>query len=205
MALEKKLFVIRHGETDYNKNGKVQGRGVDASLNETGLKQSRAFYNAFREEDFSILFTSSLKRSSETVKPFIEDGIEHIIRPELDEIDWGIHEGILSSEHSKSQYHELVREWRSGNVHARIEGGESPIEVQQRQKVFLNDLMQREERTNLLCMHGRAIRILMCTLTGTDLAKMDDFPHQNLGLYEVDFNGRYWEIVRYNDSSHLNG
>jgi broad specificity phosphatase PhoE len=60
-----------------------------------------------------------------------------------------------------------------------------------------------EEKTVLICMHGRALRLLLCQLTGKPLTEMEDFPHQNLVLYKVAFDGEKFEIIDFNNSAHL--
>ena len=68
----------------------------------------------------------------------------------------------------------------------------------------IDHIMARpEEKTVLVCMHGRAIRILLCMLLRYPLRCMDTFEHQNLSLYLLDHNGAYFTLDLYNDTSHL--
>jgi len=60
-----------------------------------------------------------------------------------------------------------------------------------------------EEKTVLICMHGRALRLLLCWLTGKPLTEMESFPHQNLVLYKLTYNGNKFEIVDFNNAQHL--
>ena len=86
----------------------------------------------------------------------------------------------------------------------RIEGGESPLDVALRQREALDLILSRTHEQNvLICMHGRALRILLCQLLRYPLRSMDMFEHQNLGLYQVTFSGSMFSVVRYNDGSHL--
>ena len=52
-------------------------------------------------------------------------------------------------------------------------------------------------------MHGRAMRLLLCLLTGKPLTEMDTFTHQNLVLYKVIYDGDKFEIVDFNNAEHL--
>jgi probable phosphoglycerate mutase len=64
--------------------------------------------------------------------------------------------------------------------------------------------MKREdEKTILICMHGRAMRILLCQLLNYPLRGMDTFEHKNLCLYQLDFTGSMFAIKKHNDISHL--
>ncbi|MFW5879460.1 MAG: histidine phosphatase family protein, partial [bacterium] len=61
----KTIYLIRHGQTDYNKKGIVQGSGIDASLNDLGRQQAEAFYDAYRNMPFDKIYISDLKRTKE--------------------------------------------------------------------------------------------------------------------------------------------
>ena len=60
MTAKKTIYIIRHGETDYNKQGVIQGRGIDSSLNEMGQQQALQFYRAYHHIGFDIIYTSEL-------------------------------------------------------------------------------------------------------------------------------------------------
>ena len=64
-------------------------------------------------------------------------------------------------------------------------------------------LDQPEEKTVLVCLHGRALRILMCVLTDTDVSMMDDFPHTNTALYIVEFENGKFNVIDYYNTKHL--
>ena len=64
--MEKLIYILRHGQTDYNLQGIVQGGGVDTSLNDTGRKQAHAFHEAYKHIPFEAVITSRLKRTHQT-------------------------------------------------------------------------------------------------------------------------------------------
>jgi len=199
----RELFIIRHGETDLNKEGIIQGRGVNAGLNEKGRQQALQFHEAFRDEGFEILFSSSLRRTQETLEPFIREDLEWEQYPELDEIGWGRFEGKRATLDFKQEYYDLLKHWETGVFTARMEGGESPLEVKARQEKFIRMWEMRKEKKSLLCMHGRAMRILLAWLINQDLATMDTFPHHNLTLYKLIFEEGKYRIDLYNYTGHL--
>ena len=77
--IEKEIYIIRHGQTEHNAKGIVQGKGINLSLNDTGRKQASAFYEAYKHIPFEVVYTSSLIRTHESAAPFIELGIQHKI------------------------------------------------------------------------------------------------------------------------------
>lgn len=201
----KKIYLVRHGQTDYNLKGIVQGSGIDASLNETGRKQAKLFFDAFKGVPFDKIYTSNLVRSIESVQAFLDLGIPHQRLSGLNEINWGYREGIEITPEEDAYYHGVINSWRNGETELRIEGGESPQDVYDRQKeALVHILKHEEEQTILICMHGRAIRILLCQMLKYPLKFMDKFDHSNLGLYEITHTGSMFRIDKFNDIAHLN-
>ncbi len=205
--IQKELYIIRHGQTDHNAKGIVQGKGVNLSLNEIGRRQSDAFFKAYRHIPFDIIYTSTLRRAQESIEKFKELGIPHEVYPELDEISWGELEGTISTLESSQQFQTLLMKWRSGEIHEKAApSGESPFELQQRQKKFLQHFIQTPHKKILIATHGRFIRAFMCTLTGKPLTEMENFHHVNLCLYKVNMkrDGKF-EIELNCEQKHLIG
>lgn len=202
----KKLYIIRHGETEYNRLGMVQGSGIDAPLNETGEKQAEAFYQAYRGFSFDKIYTSSMHRTKQTVQKFIDQGIPTESLSDLREISWGRQEGVAFTAETSTEYQRICEEWTRGNLVVKIEGGETPIEVSERlARAFRYIVSQDGEDSVLICVHGRVIRILMCWMLNYPLSHMDNFKHTNTGLYLVNYTGGQYSIELFNEISHLNG
>jgi broad specificity phosphatase PhoE len=202
----KKIYLIRHGQTDFNLKGIVQGSGVDASLNEKGRTQSLAFFNAYKHIRFDKVYTSVLKRSIESVQQFIDLGIPHESLAGLNEISWGNREGQLITPDEDAYYHWVLKQWQDGKTSMPVDGGESPEQVADRQRPVLDYILKQEkEDTILICMHGRAIRILLCVLLNYPLKSMDLFEHENLCLYLLNYTGSMICVEKYNDTTHLQG
>ena len=200
----KKVYIIRHGQTDYNLQGIVQGSGVNSSLNELGRQQAEAFFQKYKDIPFDKVYTSTLKRSMESVRGFLELGIPHEQHEGLNEINWGTREGTRITPEEDEYYHRLLQTWCDGGTDVCIEGGESPDLVAARQKPFIELLLSRpEEETVLICMHGRAMRILLSQLLHYPLRCMDQFQHLNLCLYQLDYTGNMFVVKKYCDVSHL--
>jgi phosphoserine phosphatase len=200
--MKKNLYIIRHGETDYNKQNIVQGSGVDMPLNETGKNQAAQFYQTYKQHPFQIVYTSALVRSQQSVHQFIASGIKHIALPELNEISWGDFEGKKQTPEQKSVYWEMIQQWNKGNLHAKIANGESPLEMQARQKTALDTILQSTETEILICMHGRAMKSFLCLLLDEPLTQMEKFHHSNLCLYQVEL-GLYAKLLKANNVEHL--
>lgn len=202
--MSKKIYIIRHGQTDYNLKGIVQGSGVDSSLNDRGREQAHNFFHHYKDVAFDKIYTSALKRTSESVEDFLVKGILSESLTGLNEISWGAKEGQRITPEEDAYYHWMLNQWQLGQTNERIEGGESPDDVSKRQEVALKHILNnRMESTVLVCMHGRAMRILLCKLLNYPLRCMDMFEHENLCLYLVEGTGSSFSIRKYNDITHL--
>lgn len=200
----KKIYLIRHGQTDFNLQNIVQGSGVDSNLNQTGRTQAQAFYQVYQHIQFDKIYTSALKRSQQSVASFIEKGIPHQALAGLNEISWGTKEGQAITPEEDEYYHYMIKQWQLGNTSLKIEKGESPEDVVMRMTPAMDYILkQHDEKTVLVCMHGRAIRILLCMLLKAPLKDMDKFEHVNLGLYLLNYVNAEITIEKHNDTSHL--
>ncbi|MBT9393653.1 histidine phosphatase family protein [Hymenobacter sp. NST-14] len=200
----KKIYLIRHGQTDYNLRGIVQGSGVDSSLNEAGRRQAARFFAAYRHVPFQKVYTSLLRRTHESVAGFLALGLPHEQHAGLNEISWGTREGTRITPEEDEEYHRVLQDWRAGHTTSRLEGGESPEQVAARQRPFVELLLSRpEEETVLVCMHGRAMRVLLCQLLNYPLSQMDYFEHHNLGLYQLDYTGSFFTVRSFLNVQHL--
>jgi broad specificity phosphatase PhoE len=202
--IEKTLYIVRHGQTDLNKQGIVQGRGRDTDLNQEGRHQAQLFFEAYKNVTFDKIYISELKRTQQSIQPFIDLGLPYQKLSGLDELAWGVLEGQPSTPENKAAFMRLLRSWLNGQLDTKFEGGESPNEVKARQLEALDVIMSRPNEKNvLICMHGRAMRLFMCVLLGMPLTEMESFPHQNLVLYKVTWDGSKFEIVDFNNANHL--
>ena len=199
----KELYIVRHGETDFNRQGIVQGSGVNSSLNKNGQLQALRFFQKYKDVDFDYIYTSTLKRTHETVQSFINQGITWRIRGELREIGWGIHEGQAATKESKVLYQSLIHNWKNGNLEAKIEGGESAANMVERLKKFLDELKMTEFDKALICTHGRTMRFLLCLLNNDNFQEMEKYKVLNTSLYIVENAGDKFQIRIQNDLSHL--
>lgn len=202
--MDKELYIIRHGETDLNKQGIVQGRGINSDLNDTGRMQAAAFYQAYKDVPFDKVYTSKLKRTHQTVKGFIDAGTPWEQLEGLDELAWGIWEGKPNDENAICAFKGLMEQWEAGDYDAHFEGGESPNDVVKREQQALDVIKAAtNEKRVLVCMHGRAMRLFLCLLTNKPIAEMTAFPHQNTTLYKVELSGDKFVITEFNNTDHL--
>jgi probable phosphoglycerate mutase len=200
---KKQIFIVRHGETEFNKLNIVQGSGVDMAINEQGLAQAQKFYEWYKNHPFQHIFISALQRTYQSVQPFIESGIPYTVLPQLNEISWGDFEGKQQTDTQRTLYWETVAQWNAGNLQAKIPNGESPLELQARQREVLHHLFDNPHEHVLVCMHGRAMKSFLCLLLNKPLTQMEEYKHTNLCVYHLEFDGEKCHLIKSNDTSHL--
>ncbi len=203
MFNNKLIYIVRHGETDFNRQGIVQGSGVDSSLNELGRRQARAFYEFYKNEPFEAVLTSRLRRTHETMAHFIERGLPWEQFEELNEMNWGLYEGKPSNHTMHEEYQSVKAAWGRGEYGARLGGGESAAELAKRLERFIWHLRQRPEQHLLVCSHGRTMCALVTLLQELPLKEMNRFIHHNTGVWKTQYDGMIFTFELENDTRHL--
>jgi probable phosphoglycerate mutase len=199
-----KIYIIRHGETEFNRLGIVQGSGVDTDLNDTGKEQAQAFFDYYADIDFDLIVTSKLKRTHQTVSGFIQKGIPWMQTPDINEIGWGEHEGQKSSPEKIVIYNRMIDAWKSGDYDASLPGGETARALNIRLNRFIEYLHTQPADQLLVCTHGRTIRSLITLLKGRPLSMMEETLHSNTGCYIVHLKDGTFEFEAENSTEHLN-
>ncbi len=201
--MDKTIYFIRHGQTEFNKLGIVQGGGVDSSLNEKGKEQAQAFFDFYKNIPFDLVLTSALKRTHETVQAFTAKGIPWEQDARINEMNWGVHEGKKSEPWMHQAYKEMIENWKQGNFDARLEDGESAQELATRVGDFLEELKSKKAKQVLVCSHGRTMRCLMSLVKGEHLREMEKYNHKNTCLFIVQVKNKEFEVELENDIRHL--
>lgn len=201
--INKTIYIVRHGETEYNRLGIVQGGSINSSLNDYGKLQAQAFHRAYGHIPFEVVLTSALKRTHETVWPFISSGLPWEQFQEINEMNWGDWEGKPTHPEMSATYQRIKDAWSSGNLDARLEGAESAAELGRRLSVFHQHLLGRPERHILVCSHGRAMCGLVCLLSGLPLSEMNRFQHSNTGVWRAHLQEGVLHFDLQNDTRHL--
>ena len=195
-----KLYIIRHAETEYNRKGIIQGSEVDSDINDVGESQANSFYEYYKNINFDKIYVSDLKRTFQTIRRFTEKGSSYEKLKEFNEISWGVNQGKSDD---LEDYARLIDTWLAGNLDNKFEEGESPNEMSVRLVKGFNKVLDDDHDTVLLCIHGRALRILLSKIIDNDLTKMDKYVHSNTGLYILEYKNGKYEILGSNLRDHI--
>ncbi len=195
-----KLYIIRHAETEYNRKGIIQGSEVDSDINDVGESQANSFYEYYKNINFDKIYVSDLKRTFQTIRRFTKNGLSYEKLKEFNEISWGVNQGKSDD---LEDYARLIDTWLAGNLDNKFKEGESPNEMSVRLVKGFNKVLDDDHDTVLLCIHGRALRILLSKIIDNDLTKMDKYVHSNTGLYILEYKNGKYEILGSNLRDHL--
>ena len=200
----KQIFTIRHGETDNNKAHIMQGRGLDASINELGRLQAEAIREALEPFPIDKIVASSLVRTHETVQPLADERKLSIEKyAELDELDFGEFEGKVFMDY-EDEIMALHDQWVSGKVDVSPEGGESPQQAFDRANAKVMEVIENSEEENIVFMiHGRLTRILLSVWLGYGLPNMHKIEHQNGAINHLTWDDGKFEAIELNKTDHL--
>jgi broad specificity phosphatase PhoE len=95
------LLLVRHGETDWNAEGRLQGH-TDTPLNELGRRQARTLADEVAGDGIEAVYSSDLARARETAEIVAERlGLAVVLDPDLRERDWGTWEGLTGAERER--------------------------------------------------------------------------------------------------------
>jgi broad specificity phosphatase PhoE len=160
----KHLYLVRHGETVFNKEGRIQGGGLDSPLTEIGREQAQGLANYFEKSEvtFDYFYCSPQGRAMETAEIINRVIKKEIYTDELiKEIYCGEMEGKLHSEIEKSKLERL----RLDPLEA-YTGGESLNDVRKRAKLFLDKIQKEGDTSALIVSHGNFIRAVTSVAVG---------------------------------------
>jgi len=163
------IILCRHGETDWNREGRWQGR-TDVALNERGRRQARELADTLRDQPVGAVYSSTLARAYETALEIARARDLRVQRDvRLDEIDQGAWEGQRRDEIVASHPHELER-WKEYPIDLRLPGGETLEEVRQRVRAALDDIiLLHEGRTICIVAHSVSMAVIKHELQGLEL------------------------------------
>lgn len=201
------LLLVRHGETGYNRAGRIQGQ-LDIPLNATGIAQALAIGRRLAALPIIRCYTSDLTRAIDTAR---EIAVHHDIEvepvPELREAHLGILQGRFLREVETTLADDAAY-LLNQNAHARPAGGESPLEVRRRCQWFARRLRRElkllPQGDVVIVGHGGSLRALTAVLLRLPASAGWSFRFDNGGLTVIEWrSNRQPLLVTYNDRSHL--
>ena len=183
------LWLVRHGQTDWNLTGRWQGQASYApGLNDVGRAQALAIRDQMKDVNFSAIYSSDLLRARQTSELIAEPlGLTVTLEPRLREINLGVWEGMLSMEIAERYPQELAERARDP-FHTRAPQGESPMEVAERVIAAVNDIAKEHiGKSVIIVSHGVSLAIIICHAQGFPLNEIYQHIPDNAKPYCVEW------------------
>lgn len=197
-----RIYLIRHGETEFNRLGVFRGR-LEVDLNEVGLKQAGETGRALVGQGIESVLTSPLKRAVVTARTISEIlGIEYEIEEAFNNINLGSWQGIPKKKVEKD-YPEEWKKWTTEPEHLVVPGGESVEDVKRRASARLREIVQARQGVFALVTHRSVIKVLAAYMLDVSPPYFWKFYVDNAAYSVFEYSGREFTLLNWNTTSHL--
>ena len=207
-----RLLLVRHGETEWNRQGKFQGQ-IDVPLNDNGRSQAGKAGEFLKDVTFDFAFSSTMARPKETAEIILKhhSQINLQLLDGLREISHGTWEGKFESEIEQQFPGELER-WRTGPAEVQMPEGENLQQVHERSVAAWQSILATAEKnqlqTGLVVAHDATNKTLLCHILGLSLENFWNFRQGNGAVSVIDYPngaGGLPVLQAMNITGHLSG
>jgi probable phosphoglycerate mutase len=201
------LILIRHGETDWNRELRFQGQ-VDVPLNAIGLAQARRVAARLATENVQQLVSSDLMRALQTARSVAEHGLrslppDPVLDAALREQSFGVVDGMRVAD-IKQHHAEAWAQWVRFEADYAFAGGESTRQFHARVLAAVQALARKHpQQTLVVVTHGGVLDMIYRTAQGLPLSGPRQSEIPNAGINRVRLQGDAVEIVSWADTAHL--
>lgn len=197
------LWLIRHGETSWNAEGRVQGQ-TDVPLSAVGHAQARALAGVLTGRSFGALYSSDLQRVTQTALPVSQTlGLPIREEPLLRERHYGMFETLTYAE-VKVRHPEEYARFRAHDPEFDFRGGEGLRAFFARSVQCLTEIAARHADGDVLVFtHGGVLDMAYRHAKRLGLASKRDFEIPNAALNRIEIAGDGWTVLAWAERAHL--
>lgn len=198
-----RICIIRHGETDWNAQKRIQGH-TDIPLSETGRAQALAMAFNAAHHRFHAIYSSDLARALETAQALAQrEGLEVRRLPQLRERHYGMFQGI-TAEQGAALYPAAYAHYVARDLDYDFDTGESLRRFAERVAAGIDWLVRHHAgQTVAAVSHSGVLDVIYRRATGRPLSAPRDFVIPNCALNWFHFDGRGWHLEAWADRHHL--
>ncbi len=202
--IEARLILVRHGETEWNREGRIQGYHADSPLTANGQAQARRLAERLASERVRALHSSDAGRARQTAKPIAAAvELEIVYDDALRERNYGIFEGRTYQEIERD-YPEAYRKFRSRDPHYAPPEGETVLQFRDRTVAALERVASRAGGIcAAVVTHGGVLGILYRHATGMPLESRRTYTLHNASVNRFAYDGTRWSLEAWGDVAHL--
>ena len=204
MASKTTVYLVRHGETEWNLSGRWQGH-ADAPLTHRGESQARALGERFKTEPFDACYVSDLGRAMRTAELIAgPTGMNFEPDVRLRERDLGVMQGLTTQE-MLERCPDVFDSFRNAGPDYIVPDGESFRQFHERCVEALEDYVSRHQGERvLLVTHGGVLGAIFRYVAQVPLEAPRGYVLLNCSVNVVDKLGDSWNLLHWGDVSHLN-
>jgi probable phosphoglycerate mutase len=194
------LYLIRHGETDHNSSGRMQG-WLDVPLNALGLRQAHLLAQRFRGKSIAAIYSSPLVRALATAQVVAQAlGLAVVCDERLREYNMGDWTNKTAEEIAQ-----VTPNFYSDDPHGpAIPNGENAHDMHVRVAAFLEEAAQAHVNQSFMAVaHGGTLGMMVATLLGMPIVRRQPFSFGNTAIAKLERRHGRWRLVRLNDQCHL--
>ncbi len=198
-----KLFLVRHGETEWNAAGRIQGHS-ESDLTDRGRAEAAAAADALSIRRLAAVYTSPSSRALDTARAIADrHELAPITEPRLKEMNFGELEG-LTWEEIGERYPEAQNAIRGSDPNYVIPGGENRVQLIERGMAAMNDIAERHRNETVCAVsHGGTIGWFAREVLGIPHDVGSRFRSSNCGIHVFEMHDDGWFMRTWNARSHL--
>ena len=199
-----KLILVRHGETEWNKQRRIQGCRSDTRLSPKGLEEADRLATVLRKERIDAIYSSPMKRAAETAQ-IIADACKMKVElfHELREIDAGALDGLFERELTGT-YEAAWKGLRGGNPSTPLPGGESLQDLQKRTSWAVDRMLEKHvDGTVVVVAHLLANLAIVCQALGINLGQIARLRQAPASITTLEMTTQGSSLLLLNDTCHL--
>ena len=197
------IYLVRHGQTNWNILGKTQGHG-NSDLTEKGIDQAKDLADAMVKYPIDYIYSSDLGRAVQTAEIIADKFDKEVIAtPSLREMGFGEWEGLLIKE-IQEKYGDVYKTWRNEPHLAEIPGGETLHIIKERTDKFLKELNEKYDGKHIvLVTHSVTARVILLSVLNSSVENIYRITQGNTALNVIEFRNYGPVVIKMNDTSHI--
>ena len=201
--MQRRIYIVRHGATDWNLGGYIQGH-LDTPLNDEGRTQAAAAAGRLVSEGATVIYSSDLWRVYETAQIIARHTGLHIIqKPGLREMHFGAWQG-LTFDQIKERDPEIYAARQARPHEVPPPGGETWTEFYQRSVAAIKEILAVTDAERIIvATHSGVCTVLGLEALGLGPTGKRTFGNANCAIHTIGVSGDRWEAIALNDTDHL--
>ncbi len=199
---ETEIILIRHGETEWNSQKRMQGHS-NSNLSEVGRGQIQELGELMKNVSFDHIYSSDSLRARQTAEAITQySGHTLQFDQRIREKNLGVFEGLTSTE-AKERHPEIYRLFKTAGANYVIDEGESTQQLLERALEFIEEIRLRHPQERVVMVtHGGVVRVLMKHALGLSIDSPTRFIIKNTGIFGLIWNEN-WLVTQMGGVSHL--